>query len=419
MASDMMVALARATSDQHTFFGHNCNRPRGEAVSLVRCPGRSFAPGEMVERPWVHLPQTRHTWAVLAGRAGDDWGYQHGVNEKGVAAGYTPIRTRLEAEAPGLSGPDFVRLALERATSACQAVEVLTDLIGRYGQGAFAGMGGDSAFLVADSREACVLEAAGRHWVVAEVGSVRAVTGASLLRQDWDRISRGLSDLAISRGWWPEDGCKLDFAGALGEAGPDHARELRRWGMATLRLEQHSGRLDAAFLRELLRDQADLLAPEGGAGGGPQTAASLLVRLGPAPGDLPVCWYAFGVPAASVYFPAFVIADLPGAFADAGRGCRLWQTLQAWQDECRRDPRLWARLHSGLAGLQERLDDHLHEMLPEANDLHRGGDAEGLARLAGSFLQHCVERFEELAALLHPRPAARAAAWAGELVEAG
>src|SRR5262245_59386560 len=124
MASDMMVALARATSDQHTFFGHNSNRPRGEGASLVRSPARSFAPGAMVERPWVHLPQTRHTWAVLAGRAGDEWGYQHGVNEKGVAVGHTPIRTRLEAEAPGLSGPDLVRLALERATSACQAVEV-------------------------------------------------------------------------------------------------------------------------------------------------------------------------------------------------------------------------------------------------------------------------------------------------------
>ena len=101
MASDMMVALARTTQDGHAFFGHNSNRPRSEPASLTRTPGRSFAPGETVERPWVHLPQSRHTWAVLAGRAGTDWGYQHGVNEKGVAVGYTPIRTRVEAEAPG------------------------------------------------------------------------------------------------------------------------------------------------------------------------------------------------------------------------------------------------------------------------------------------------------------------------------
>jgi hypothetical protein len=417
MASDMMVALARATLDGHTFFGHNSNRLRGEGPSLVRAPARAFAPGEMVQLPWAHLPQPRHTWAVLAGRAAADWGYQHGVNEKGVAVGYTPIRTRLEAEAPGLTGPDLVRLALERATSACQAVEVLTDLIGRYGQGAFGGVGSDSAFLVSDCREACVLEAAGRHWVLAEVRSVRAVNGACLLRQDWDRISRGLSDLAISHGWWPADGRKLDFAGALGEPGADQAGDLRRWGQATLWLEQHSGHLEAAFLRELLREQGDLLAP--GDDGELQTAASLLVRLGPRPGDLPVSWYAFASPSGSVFFPVSVAADPPAAFTgEDGAGSPLWRTLSEWQAESRRDPRFAAALHAGLAGLQERLDEHLHEFLPEANELHHGGNVEQLRRLAGSFLQHCLERFEELAVSLHPRPAASAAAPEEDLIEA-
>ena len=95
MASDMVVALARATLDGHTLFGHNSNRPRGEGASLVRTAGRDHAPGEMVRATHVAIPQARHTFSVLAGRAGSDWGYQHGVNEKGVAVGDTPIRTRL------------------------------------------------------------------------------------------------------------------------------------------------------------------------------------------------------------------------------------------------------------------------------------------------------------------------------------
>ena len=418
MASDMMVALARTTQDGHVYFGHNSNRPRADAASLVRTPARSFAPGESVERPWVHLPQSRHTWAVLAGRAGTEWGYQHGVNEKGVAVGATPVRTRVEAEAPGLTGADLVRLTLERATSASQAIEILTDLIGRYGQGAFAGVGSDSAFLVADSRAAYVVEAAGRHWALAEVQAVRAATGTCLLRQDWDRISRGISDFAIDHGWWPQDGCKLDFAGALGEPGPEHPNDLLRWGRATMRLEQHSGHLDAAFLRELLRDQAALLAPEDDTRE-VQTAASLLVRLGSHEQELPVCWYAFATPSASVYFPMFVAADVPIAFADeAGRGSRVWRTLRGWQEEARRDPRLRSALQSGLAGLQERLDDNLREFLPDANDLHRRGDADGLRRLAGSFMQHCLERFEELAAALQPRSASSVVAPQEELIEA-
>lgn len=406
MANDMMVALARATLDGHTYFAHNCNQPCGECPTLVRRPGRDYAPGEMVERPWVHLPQARHVWSVLAGRLGTDWGYQHGVNEKGVAVGHTPIHTRLEAEAPGLSGPDLVRLALERATNACQAIEILTDLIGRYGQGCFAGVGSDSAFLVADNQESCVLEASGRHWVVAEVRSVRAVTSACLLRQDWDRISRGLSDQAIAHGWWPADGCKLDFAGALGEVSVDHARNLRRWGQATLRLEQQSGHLDGAFLRELLRDQAEMLAPEAQGRSDLETTASLLVRLGPAANELPLCWYAFGVPASSIFFPLVPVADPPAAFTEGGaQGSPLWRTLAEWRTKSRRDPQLRATLHSGLASLQERLDEHLREFLPEANDLMRGGESEALRRLASSFMQYGYERFEELATMLQPRPA--------------
>ena len=42
-----------------------------------------------------------------------------------------------------------------------------------------------------------------------------AVSDRCHLRQDWDRISRGLADLVISQGWWPENGSKVDFAGSL------------------------------------------------------------------------------------------------------------------------------------------------------------------------------------------------------------
>jgi dipeptidase len=289
------------------------------------------------------------------------------------------------------------------------------DLIGRYGQGRYAGVGSDSAFLVADSHEACLLEAAGRHWVVAEVGSVRAATGYCLLRQDWDRISRGLSDVAIGHGWWPEDGCKLDFAGALGENGPEHARDMRRWGLATLRLEQHSGHIDAAFLRELLRDQAELVEVSEEM----DTMGSLLVPLGPARNELPMAWLALGTPSNSVFFPLLLTCEMPVAFQDeAGKGSKVWRTFAERHAECKRDARLRAEWHSGLASLQERLDEHMREFWPEAKELHRQGQTEELRRLASSFLQYNVERFEELDAMLHPRTRASVAPREEELVVA-
>src|SRR5262249_20233426 len=159
---DMVVALARATVNGCTLLGHNCNRPRGEGQALARVPGRGFAPGETVQTTSLTIPQVRHTNTVLAGRSPGLWGEQQGVNEHGVAVGVTSIRTKLKNDQPGLTGTDLVRLALERAASARQAVDVVTDLIGRHGQSGFsAGAGGeefDSSFLLADCREAFALE---------------------------------------------------------------------------------------------------------------------------------------------------------------------------------------------------------------------------------------------------------------------
>src|SRR5439155_5354497 len=135
---------------------------------LARTPGGSHAPDERVRATFIELPQARRTHAVLGGRPGGSWGYCHGVNEHGVAAGCTRLRTRLRLDAPGLSGPDLVRLALERGQAARQALEALTGLIARHGQGAFPGcpddQDHDAAILIADAHEAFLVEASGPAW---------------------------------------------------------------------------------------------------------------------------------------------------------------------------------------------------------------------------------------------------------------
>jgi hypothetical protein len=96
-----------------------------------------------------------------------------------------------------------------------------------------------------------------------------------------------------------------------------------------------------------------------------------------------------------------LVADPPVAVLDEfGQGSPLWRTVTRWQADARRDPRLRATLHSGLTGLQQRLDEYLHELLPEASRLQRQGRLEELSRLTSSFMQYCYERFEELAATL-------------------
>src|SRR5262249_49675069 len=145
----------------------------------------------------------------------------------------------------------------------------------------------------------------GRYWVVQEIHQVRAVSDVAVVRQDWDRIAPGLAGHAIARQWWPEDGSKLDFVGALSAEPVGQASALRRWGRATLLLEQQNGHIDAAFVQRLFADhydgthyEVDPLAPagpeplcqHGGSPGRAATAASLVADLDADPGRPALAW---------------------------------------------------------------------------------------------------------------------------------
>lgn len=114
------------------------------------------------------------------------WGAEHGVNEAGVAVGNTTVYTTLDLRGTpdGLTGMDLVRLALERATTAAEAVATITESIERYGQG---GSGHDpaitpagrpywNAFLIADPSAAYVIDTSGQEWAVEQVADVRAIS---------------------------------------------------------------------------------------------------------------------------------------------------------------------------------------------------------------------------------------------------
>src|SRR5215831_11396626 len=113
MGGDMVAALGGATLDGLTLFGHNCRCGR-PGLTLHRGAGRSHAPEERIELGGVVVPQARETYTTIGAQPRGQWGYRHGVSDRGVAAGCTRLRTRLTCERPGPRGPDLVRLALER-----------------------------------------------------------------------------------------------------------------------------------------------------------------------------------------------------------------------------------------------------------------------------------------------------------------
>ena len=115
------------------------------------------------------------------------WGVEHGVNEAGVAAGNATIYTTLDPRGmpDALTGMDLVRLALERASTAIGAVNVVIELLERHGQGGSGHDGVDrpywSSFLVADPGSAFVVDTSGRDFAVERVERTRATSNRTTI----------------------------------------------------------------------------------------------------------------------------------------------------------------------------------------------------------------------------------------------
>jgi hypothetical protein len=418
MGGDMVAALGRATLDGVTLFGHNCRRRGAAGLTLHRSTGRSHAPEERIEANGIVVPEARETYTTIGVQTRGHWGYHHGVNAWGVASGCTRLRSRLAGEQPGLRGPDLVRLALERSHSARQAVDHVTDLIRRHGQGAGQVEDrADSAFLFADAGEAFVLETAGPYWADQEVREVRAVSDVATVRQDWDGIAPGFAGLAIERCWWPADGSKVDFAGVAAPGAAAVADPFRRWGRATLLLEEQSGNIDLAFVRRLLSDhyegwadEADPLRP----GSGPTplclhgpsadaatTGASLVVQVDRSAGAR-LAWYCPGPPCMGAYLPVLLAGDLAEAYGPAASDVhdRLSNLLRA----VGRNRGQWNLARDSFGRFQARIDQEAEEFVAES-DPGPGAGATEAGRRATLFMRHALERFEEtVQGLLRQRP---------------
>lgn len=187
---DCLVALPPATGEPFALFAKNSDRPPDERQVIEWSPPRRDSCSVQATHIAVD-PFDGETIGCVVSRPTWCWGAEHGFNEAGVAIGNEAIYTTLDPRAapPALTGMDLVRLGLERADSASPAVEVITGLLERYGQG---GTGHDpqgatgskaywSSFLVADPAEAWVIETSGQQWAVERVVAARAISNRTTI----------------------------------------------------------------------------------------------------------------------------------------------------------------------------------------------------------------------------------------------
>jgi secernin len=172
-------------------FAKNSDRPPGE-VQIAWPFGRRASAGCTLRTQYLSIGDTGAHAALLSCPTWL-WGAEHGVNEYGVAIGNERVSTTHDAKAakPALIGMDLVRLGLERARTAAEAVEVMTDLLSVCGQGGIADAARqeayDSSFLIADPTEAFVFETAGSDFAVARFPAGVAISNRITL-DDFDQF---------------------------------------------------------------------------------------------------------------------------------------------------------------------------------------------------------------------------------------
>lgn len=328
---DTMVALAPATATATTLFAKNSDRPPGECQPLTLVERARHPPGASVRCQYVEIPQVRQTARVLGSRPIWLWGFEHGVNEFGVAIGNETIFAREAPSDRGLLGMDLVRLGLERSATADEALDVLTGLIEAHGQG---GSGFrefafpyHSSFLIADRRGGWILEALGHHWAARRCRSTDSISNQITIGRDWDRLSDGIAEHGRTLGLAVDE--PFDFSRTFRDVeNVPRALSEGRLRQSRRGLEGAGDRVGFGTLCGILRDHHGSpifrpgAAPEEEAfyticmhQGVSRTTASLVADLGATPGGMPLAWVGFGRPCCGLFFPVLVGSYLPEIFA--------------------------------------------------------------------------------------------------------
>ncbi|MBN1614886.1 MAG: C69 family dipeptidase [Deltaproteobacteria bacterium] len=204
---DTFVATPDYTASGSMILGKNSDREPNEAQTILRIPAADHEE-KTLKATFIAIPQVRHTFEVLLSKPFQMWGAEMGANEHGLMIGNEAVFTRVKfsKKNDGLTGMDLLRLALERADCAARALETITSLLETCGQDACGGYENRSlyyhnSFIIADKKEAYVLETAGRQWAALKAKGFRSISNGLTIEEEFDLSSPDCIDYARRQGW--------------------------------------------------------------------------------------------------------------------------------------------------------------------------------------------------------------------------
>lgn len=131
-------------ADSHTRYG-----------DLYYLAGGIHKPGEMIQiydygdgRPLIQIPQVERTYTII-----------RNANEVGLGITETTFggRSELESKTPAIDYGSLIRLALQRASNAREAIKVMAELVETYGY-----CSSGESFSIADDKEVWIMEMIGK-----------------------------------------------------------------------------------------------------------------------------------------------------------------------------------------------------------------------------------------------------------------
>jgi secernin len=252
---DTLVALANSTKDGSVIFGKNSDRPRSEAQLICYIPRKKWTEKE-VQCTYISIPQVKETASVILSQPFWMWGAEMGANEYGVVIGNEAVHSHEPIRDTGLLGMDLLRLGLERGKNALESVQVVTNLLEEYHQGGGCAFSDPSwsyhnSFIIADSKEAYVLETADDWWIGEKVVNVRSISNGLTIRDKGDFRRRGIIQHAIEKGYCKDDD---DFDFALTFSGSDGISPFSRSGKSKKLLVENVNQINPEMMIDFLRE---------------------------------------------------------------------------------------------------------------------------------------------------------------------
>jgi dipeptidase len=204
---DTLIAVPSDAEDRAAVFGKNSDRPPNEGQFMAYFPAARHPAGSRLQCTYIEIPQAKETFAVLLSKPFWMWGAEMGVNEHGLVIGNEAVYSKIPAnKEPALLGMDLLRLALERAKTPREAVQVIVELLERFGQGGNCASHGETmyyhnSFLLASAEDAWVLETVDKQWAARQLRDSYSISNCLTLENQFDIASPRLVPLALEKGY--------------------------------------------------------------------------------------------------------------------------------------------------------------------------------------------------------------------------